>query len=508
MITLTDEQVLAATAPERLVNIVSAPGSGKTTVAAERFGFQRYQSGRARGVLGLSFTRAAVSELSNRIAGRWGSTCLEFPHRVMTFDSLHCLLLERLLSEGFIQWPGGHTSLDVRDDYRGFPGYRWLQAGNYRRAAVPGAGAQVVSTGVRVTTPTSGIGKREDHDALLNAGIVSHDDVRNVLLAALKESSLREYVTVWLVKTFRSIVIDEVYDAALLDLSIAYIAAESGLSVTVIGDPRQALYGWRGARPDLVEKLLRAPREAFAEYQLTTSFRFAGPQMPALSESLRGGDPVTLPTIDCRKVDVALARRWRSLWAGGENILPLAFRNINNATDAALSLLLDVVTRGHLGRNGYGREAAMTQLRLDDVDESERDSALRPVLAGLVDGATPADVLHALRDAIASLGSRRPNKLKPNAEAARVEELGWLATRLHHGDLVPGLTVHQAKGGEWPRVGVVLADQERRLLAAGLRELEDDDCVIYVALTRAKQRCGLLTGYLTLDLDADDAATS
>lgn len=34
--------------------------------------------------------------------------------------------------------------------------------------------------------------------------------------------------------------------------------------------------------------------------------------------------------------------------------------------------------------------------------------------------------------------------------------------------MIPGLTVHQAKGMEWQRVGVVLSAEETRLLAAGL----------------------------------------
>ncbi|WP_179872021.1 UvrD-helicase domain-containing protein [Microcella indica] len=67
MIHLTDEQVLAAASEDRLVDIVSAPGSGKTTVAAERFGFHRYQRGDDRGVLGLTFNRAAARELAQRV---------------------------------------------------------------------------------------------------------------------------------------------------------------------------------------------------------------------------------------------------------------------------------------------------------------------------------------------------------------------------------------------------------------------------------------------------------
>jgi DNA helicase II / ATP-dependent DNA helicase PcrA len=76
--------------------------------------------------------------------------------------------------------------------------------------------------------------------------------------------------------------------------------------------------------------------------------------------------------------------------------------------------------------------------------------------------------------------------------------------RLGQPALVPGLTVYQAKGGEWPRVGVVLTDHENQLLANGLRELEDDHCVLYVALTRAEHLCGRLAATATLEIDQDD----
>ncbi len=67
MVKLTNAQVLAAAAPDRLVNVISAPGSGKTTIAAERYGYQRYQAGDLRGVLGLIFNRSAAAELRRLI---------------------------------------------------------------------------------------------------------------------------------------------------------------------------------------------------------------------------------------------------------------------------------------------------------------------------------------------------------------------------------------------------------------------------------------------------------
>ena len=39
---LTDEQLVAAGTPLRRAYIEASPGSGKTTVAAQRFGYQRY----------------------------------------------------------------------------------------------------------------------------------------------------------------------------------------------------------------------------------------------------------------------------------------------------------------------------------------------------------------------------------------------------------------------------------------------------------------------------------
>ncbi|WP_448232621.1 UvrD-helicase domain-containing protein [Microbacterium lacticum] len=511
MVRLTPEQALAAAAQDRLVNIVSAPGSGKTTVAAERFGYQRHLAGDERGVLGLSFNRAAVAELRARISARWGGGAISPPHRVMTFDHLHVELLHRLLDAGLVNWPTGLRELDVRDDYRGTAGFRFLAPpSNFLRVAVLDGQRNVVSRGRRVEQPTTGIGNVAAHDALLSAGIVSHDDVRNILLSAMQVDELSEFAATWLAENYRALVIDEVYDAAFLDLKVAHLAAEAGLDVTLIGDPWQALYKWRGATPDEVQRLLGATTERFVEYQQPQSFRFVGDQMPELARALRNGEPVSLPSGTSEQVDVALARTWRPLWSAGDNILPLSFRTIENATDAALNLLLDVVTRGRLGVSSFGREAAIARLGLDrERFLAEQDRVLQPIVAGLRAGRAPADALNELRNAIRDLGVTRPRRLGSVAEAERVAQVERLAARLVKDSVVPGMTVFQAKGREWERVGVILTRAQRALLSTGLHELEDEHCVVYVALTRARRECIQLDGDPaldegTLDIPADD----
>lgn len=491
MIRLTDEQALAAAAPERLVYIVSAPGSGKTTVAAERFGFQRYQVGNCRGVLGLSFNRAAVAELSQRISRRWGEGCMAFPHRVITFDHLHVEVLQHLVRAGLVKWPNGVQELDVRDDYRGVKGYRWLSPpGNYRRVAGLTSHGEVVSLGTKVEQPGWGIGNIGQHQAALSVGIVSHEDVRHVLLQAMRSDPLKESVSDWLATNYRAVIVDEVYDAAALDLHVAYMAAESGLAVTVIGDPWQALYKWRGASPETVQDFLDSTSDRFVEYEQTRSFRFKGNQMPALTAALRAGDSVTLPRGVDSDVDVALARNWAPLWSAGNSVLPLAFRTVDNTTDAAINLLLDVATRGRLGVAAFGRDGAIARLGLDrDQFRAEQNNLLAPLLTDLLKGRDSKDVLEDLRSAFKSLGLRKPGRLKEAKEEQRIVELSELATRMRQDSLIPGLTVFQAKGREWGRVGVVLTRTQESLLSSGLKALDDENCVIYVALTRARNRC-------------------
>lgn len=502
MIQLTDAQVLAAAAPDRLVNIISAPGSGKTTIAAERYGYLRYQASDLRGVLGLSFNRAAATELRERINRRWGTNCIRPAHRVITFDHLHVDILTHLLSEGQLTWPRGITTLEVCDDYRGLAGFRFLKDGGYKRFASVDNNRFVVSGSQKVGTPCMGIGSKRDHQAALNSGIVSHEDVRSILHMAMRIEEIRKVSADWLSANYRAAIIDEVYDADDLDLYAAYLAAEAGLSLTLIGDPWQTLYKWRGAKPEVVNTLLDHTSDQFIAYEQPESFRFVGEQMPLLAAKLRAGIGVDLPPIDSSDVDVALARNWTQLWTVGDNVLPLAFRTVNNATDAAMNLLLDVVTRTRLGTRSYGREGAIMKLGLDrEIFQARQDQVFMPIIESLRTGKDNAQVLDDLRETIKSLGARKPSKLSEKKENDVRLQLAQLAARLRQTTVIPGLTVFQAKGREWERVGVALYRSQIDALKSGLRELEEEHCIIYVAITRAKRFCGLLSSTSELELD-------
>ncbi|WP_179872019.1 UvrD-helicase domain-containing protein [Microcella indica] len=252
-----------------------------------------------------------------------------------------------------------------------------------------------------VTKPARGVGAKAKHQSILGQGIVDHEDVRHVLRAVLEDVDLRALISDWLSSSYRAIIIDEVYDADELDIEVARLAADSGSSVTTIGDPWQALYKWRGAQPHLVAKLLEATTDRFNCRILSQSFRFHGTQMPELAAALRRGEKASLPPISSEDIDVALARRWRDLWRVGDNVLPLAFRNVENKSDAAILLLLDVVTKSRLGENAHGRESAIAKLKIDrDSFLQKQREIMEPLVARLMAGEDAVTVLDALRDTV------------------------------------------------------------------------------------------------------------
>lgn len=437
--------------------------------------------------MGLSFARSARRELADRIRRRWGTTALAWPHGVMTLDALHAELLRHLLRTELLQWPGGHTELTIIDTWRGQTGSRFMTKDLAFRRVVTLSGTRVTSRGVKIARADYGIGKREDFDGHLATGLCTHDEVREVLRLAIGQDALQRAISLYLVGTVRSMVVDEVFDANTLDLVVLVLAFTAGIATTLVGDPWQALYDFRGARPDFVPQLVRA--NGFETFPVTQSFRFETDEMRTIASRLRAGQSVDVGLGEAGEVDVVLAARWSSLWDSDECVLPLSFGVIDNQTDAATVLLLDVLVRAHFGVQAIYAEEAATLLGISpDALRTDGPRALGPVLEMLRAGAGASSSMDQLRTAMRQLGSQRQLRpLRADREALHMARLSAIGRRASHARCVPGMTVHQAKGREWDRVGVRLTAPQLERLASGLSVDEADDRLIYVALTRAKQ---------------------
>ncbi len=493
---LTAEQRIAAATTTASVFIEAGPGTGKTTVSAHRYGVQRFAPAYRhdpRAVVAVSFTRAATYNLRRRVQRLWGPSALAWPNRIVTLDTIMCDLLHDLLRAGLLRWPNqgtlwpdGQVTLDVHDSWASFSGSVWNRTFYAIRVA---AGQVLVRQGFKAKSSSS-IPATEIVPRLLQ-GTCTHQDVRGVLEQALSDPACAAYVQRRLAVTMRALIVDEVFDANDLDIMIIEAAIHAGVAVTLVGDPWQALFVFRGARPEVVPELLK--RTGARTLPLTQSFRWRQDAQKQLALDLRAGRAVELPKVDITNgmadLDVVLSLWWRPLWELGSGVLPLAFHSFKGRyEEAAATLLLNHFTRGIFDVDATYLNDALTALAIQDRDIPRRlEPDLQRVAETLKTGGMSA-VNKAYEELVAVVKTVSPRELRP-AHAAHTKRLAHLRERLTYpGRPVPGLTTHQAKGGEWERVGVRLTDDERVALAGGLSIHEDTHRKLYVACTRAHRQ--------------------
>jgi DNA helicase-2/ATP-dependent DNA helicase PcrA len=490
---LTDEQRLAAAARTTNVFIEAGPGTGKTTVSTQRFGVQRFAPEHRhehRAVVAVSFTRAATHNLRRRVQRLWGPSALAWPHRIVTLDTVMSDLVHDLLGSGLLRWPNqttlwpdGRVALEVHDSWAAFGGSTYNRTA-YLLTVVAG---QVTVQHRFATEPKARVPSTEIVPRLLQ-GICTHRDIRDILEQALRDPTCAARVRHRLTTTMRALIVDEVFDANDLDIAVIEAAINAGVAVTLVGDPWQALYVFRGARPQVVPELLARTR--VRTLPLTQSFRWRDDSQRRLAANLRAGESVRLPLDGMDDLDVVLAMRWQDLWDLGGGVLPLAFHSFkgNGYEEAAATLLLNHVTRSIYDLDATYLTEALTALAITDRDAPRYlEPHLQQVMETLRPGGKTAvtAAYYQLLDAVKILS---PRHLRP-AHASHTKRLAQIQQRLvHPGRPVPGLTTHQAKGGEWTAVGVRLTDGERAALAGGLTVLEDTHRKLYVACTRAHER--------------------
>lgn len=284
------------------------------------------------------------------------------------------------------------------------------------------------------------------------------------------------------------------FDANSLDLALMKAAIDAGVRVTMVGDPWQALYLFRGAKPDAVRDLIT--KSATTTKPLTHSFRWRRDAQEQLANDLRNGLPTTLPTRLPAQVDelqVVLALEWKPLWDLSDAILPLAFASFKGtAEEAAATLLLNHMTRTALGLQATYLSEAMTALAITERHVLDQLEARFQEIVDLLRPAGARAPKEAYEALVRILQGVSPRTLR-NSNHHFTKRLDLLRIRSRHvGNLVPGLTVHQAKGCEWENVGLCLKASEQGTLARGLDPDQDLDRKLYVACTRARYQTTLI----------------
>lgn len=487
------EAVTSSAAP---LAIVAAAGSGKTTVLTRRIAYRiADETADARHVLALTFTRDAAAELKRRLR----RLDIREPIEAGTFHSVALRLLrdrsltrhepmpqvapdrQRLVRECLSELRlGVEPFLALADiDWaraRLVPPEQYEAAcrAERRRSSVPAARfAELLSAYERL--------KRR-------RGVVDFDDMlANVLNAVRTEPGFAD-IARW---RYRHLFVDEAQDLNPLQHALLEAWRGGRPDLCLVGDPRQAIYGWNGAdHTTLTNVELRYP--GVTVISLTSNYR-CSPQVVRAGAAALASDGQSDDT-SSRQPDgpaisihayptetdeaAAVARHVRTLLnhRRGSDIAVLARTN-----DQLTELQRALTARGIRTERSVGRSPIEVALQ-----EAHRAGS-REQLAAL------AERWFADTDSVRRRVAEEIDRFLSSDEPGGFKL--WIESRAPFDDLeqpeaddaVALLTFHAAKGREW--WAVIVTGVEEGLVphgsAGNAAQRSEEARLLYVALTRA-----------------------
>ncbi|MDQ1722993.1 MAG: hypothetical protein QOG52_21 [Frankiaceae bacterium] len=366
--------------------MLAGPGTGKTTTLVEAV-VERVRRGAAPGeVLVLTFSRKAAGELRERIAGRLGRTIAD--PSAWTFHAW-CLALVTAYDEGgsprLLSGPErlGRISELLAGDAAGEGSAHWpprftealRTAGMAREVANlldrarergldPGDVDRLASLAGRDDWAAAAEFFGEYIDVLGIRGEMDYADLVRRALILLADPAILADVR----GRYRAVFVDEYQDTDPAQESLLAALVGRGGDLTVVGDPDQAIYAFRGAD---VRGILEF-RDRFPT--------LAGERAPvlALGTSRRFGDTIVAASravarrIPTPGLPAAAVLAHRRLTSAGVDPGRLEVRLFATATDE-FAAVADVLRRAHLEDGiSYGRMAVLVRSGVRSVPVARR----------------------------------------------------------------------------------------------------------------------------------------
>ncbi len=243
---LNDEQRAAATHTESPLAIVAGPGTGKTRTLTVRIAhLVQNLNAPPSSILALTFTNRAAEEMRERLQQLLG----EERAALVTVATFHRLAAELLRDSGeLIGISPAFTILDQEDRRQLLNRACPQLSARELRSALDAISAR--KNGLESDNPPGdapSLGEdvwQRYHAALSAAAALDFDDLvlRAVQLLETDTSTLQT-----LHERYRWISVDEYQDVNAAQYRLLQRLAASGSNLCVIGDPDQAIYGFRGA---------------------------------------------------------------------------------------------------------------------------------------------------------------------------------------------------------------------------------------------------------------------
>jgi uncharacterized protein (TIGR00375 family) len=248
------------------VVVVAGPGTGKTRTLTQRIAYLvRQQHVPAGQILAVTFTRRAAAEMHSRLRdllpeGGLGDLRLGTFHR-LALDLMH--LCNAAPPKTVLDEWEARQVLDMALHEAGLA---------LRPRAVQQAMSLAKAAGLRPADITDNDQLRAAYTAY-QAQLHAHqacdyDDVLLDFFAALDTDTMAAQLR----QRFPYLLVDEFQDVNAVQYRLVKTLAGTGHGLFVIGDPDQAIYGFRGADPGYFSQLLQDFPQA-CQFRLATSYR-------------------------------------------------------------------------------------------------------------------------------------------------------------------------------------------------------------------------------------------
>jgi DNA helicase-2/ATP-dependent DNA helicase PcrA len=514
---LDGDQGAAAATIEGPLLIVAGPGSGKTRTLTHRIAYLIAERGvAAESCLAITFTRRAATEMRERLAILLPGCAAQVP--LHTFHSLGLAVLREHASAA-----GLHRGFRVAGeaeriallaetlDVTAPKAERLLRAISKEKRTQSWAGADV---GEAMSVYTN---------ALTRKNWIDFDDLIALSVRALM---MDPGVAAHWRGRFQWISVDEFQDVDEQQYRLLTLLAPPDGNLCVIGDPNQAIYGFRGADASCFDRF-RHDYPAASTVRLTRNYRSSGTIVAASAQVIASHKSATIAeivrdmheriaiqTAPTERAEAEAVIKTIEQLVGGHSFFsidsgratPAVHGNWSFAdfavlyrTDAQTDALCEAFDRSGIPYQKSSHkplaEAPAVRALLQELAAGSEEATLPDALRAAADRLAGRD--NAMPAASMAIALQRLTTLAAACgnERARLADAAALATdaefREQRADRVSLLTLHAAKGLEFSVVFIVGLED-------GLLPLywsEPDDAVLaeerrlfYVGMTRAKDR--------------------
>jgi uncharacterized protein (TIGR00375 family) len=516
---LDADQASAAASVDGQSVVIAGPGSGKTRMLTHRIAHLVRERGvAAASCLAVTFTRKATEELRARLAALLGKEAQAVA--VHSFHSLGLAILRAHSREA-----GFDTGFRIATE----PERRIALA---ETLGISEARALRLIKAVSVLKRTGAPGKDEVAGAKAaldrigrEQGWVDFDDL--VVLAADLLQTHEDIAGMWQAR-FAHVVADEFQDIDEQQYRLLRLVAGKDANLCVIGDPDQAIYGFRGADAACFARFSQDFPTA-RTLRLTRNYRSTATIVTAAADCIGSpaadavrpmGAPVAIHVADNEHAEADFVAATIEDLLGGHDLLAVG-RNAGSANAANPLGFADCAVLYRTDAQAAAIRTAFDRAGIPFMKSSPAPIAGHPGTVAILNelnaiaAEEPSDLIERIADA-----AEKARKMDKADAAALAEARGWLSTlaatdsvagdparlaeaaslsteadfRDSRADRVSLLTMHAAKGLEFPVVFVVGMEDGivpfswADAAPEGEASHGEERRLFYVAMTRARDR--------------------